>query len=258
LLGDGNNKFHNGKGFGSFPGAPQIIAADINGDGKLDLITSQAGHSVSVFLGNGDGTFQNFVDYEGVDGYLQAGDFNGDGKLDLIVEAEFPGLHNRWNLFFLAGNGDGTFQKPKLLQSISIGCAFGQNLWISDFNNDGKLDLAFCGESQIGIMLGNGDGTFQQPLFHTAFTTRGGFTFTVGDFNSDGKTDLIIQHDGVPDNQFVTLLGNGDGTFQPVQFINGLACTGEAGMVSGDFNRDGLLDLAQQTALAGVCVSLQQ
>jgi|SRR5579859_7395700 len=258
LLGDGNNTFHNGKGFGSFSGAPAIIAADINGDGKLDLITTQGTNSVSVFLGNGDGTFRHFVDYEGVDGYLQVGDFNGDGKLDLIVETENTNTKNRWHLFFLAGNGDGTFQKPQFIHAISNGCSFGQMLWVSDFNNDGNLDLAFCSTGMVGVMLGNGNGTFQKPVFYSALlTAQGSFTFTVGDFNSDGKTDIIIQHEAL-DNQFISLFGKGDGTFQTPQIIDGLACTGELGFVTGDFNRDGLLDFVSQTPGGGICIYLQQ
>jgi hypothetical protein len=122
-------------------GAVFVTTGDFNGDGKLDLAMSNYDYSVvSIFLGNGDGTFQPQVDY-GVatwPGCVAVGDFNGDGKLDLAV-ANFgrsPG-DNGNTVSILLGNGDGTFQREVdyLVQFAPRFVAVG------DFNGDGYPDL---------------------------------------------------------------------------------------------------------------------
>jgi hypothetical protein len=131
---------------------------------------------------------------------------------------------------------------------------------LSDFNGDGKLDLAFCDSSQIGVMMGNGDGTFQPPTFYTVDPLNGRqFTFSVGDINSDGKPDLLVSEYANSTNpQFVVFLGNGDGTFQAAQNL-GIAQTPlpEEGITTGDLNSDGLLDFIYQTSVE-MNVFLQQ
>ena len=109
-----------------------VIADDLNGDGKLDLITVQWSptNTFTVLLGNGDGTF-NLQTPVSVGSSLSGGaigDINADGKLDLI-------LSNSTNTLILPGNSDGTFQSPIQLPYASSDAAVG------DFNNDGKLDL---------------------------------------------------------------------------------------------------------------------
>jgi FG-GAP-like repeat len=120
----------------------------------------------------------------------------------------------------------------------------------SYFNGDGKSDLAFCDNSgpvlRTGVTLGNGDGTFQRPVYYQIPFGPGNtfpFNFTAGDVNSDGKTDLIAVTEGGGTAMFAVLWGNGDGTFQKAKKItlpNNFG--GEGGIVPGDFNSDGLLD----------------
>jgi hypothetical protein len=268
-LGDGKGNFSIAPSINSYDGLALVVVGDFNRDGKLDLIT-KGQNAVAEFLGNGDGTFQHAANYpyDTLTAEMLAGDFNGDGKLDLLLLQE-PVIGNGTEgiaFWFLQGNGDGTFQAPAEIASFSgvVGCLGGAavqgDFQLSDFNGDGKLDIAFCNQSQIGIMLGNGDGTFQSPVFYTAdSTSQGLFTFAIGDINSDGKPDLLVaEYSNFNSPQFVAFLGNGDGTFQAQQTVS-VAQTplAEEGIVVGDFNSDGLLDFIFQTG-GGMDVFIQQ
>jgi hypothetical protein len=159
---------------------------DLNGDGKLDLITQTQTVAatnlpmdpvVDVLLNNGDGTFGNFAPVSapdppntggGENAYGAAsGDVNGDGKQDLILT--IADMANHLDALILLGNGDGTFQSPLYLTLAAglTGPGLGYQtpaVVVQDFNLDGKLDLIF-GDGQLA--LGNGDGTFalSSPLF---------------------------------------------------------------------------------------------
>lgn len=143
----------------------------------------------------------------------------------------------------------------------SGGVCFSNNaVQVADFNNDGNLDLAICGQTSIGILLGNGDGTFQPAVFYKV-GHAGNFTFAVGDFNSDGTPDLIVSRfpAGNDYHQFSILLGNGDGTFGPnsvVPLEQGF--WSEWPIVTGDFNSDGLLDFVLEPAFPPFAVYLQK
>jgi hypothetical protein len=253
MLGDGKGVFSSGPTLTEVGGmGSAIVTGDFNQDGNLDLMTSGP-NLVAEFLGNGDGTFSQYAKYPyRLLAYtMQEGDFNGDGKLDLLLAGPAL-LGEARTLWIMLGNGDGTFQAPKEILSLdhTTDCGFTISLTVqlSDFNNDGKLDIAFCDSEGIGIMLGNGDGTFQQPIYYvidtTGFSGAGDFTFAVGDINSDGKQDLIVseyQSSQTP-HQLAIFLGNGDGTFQPPQILNETP-EAELGTVVGDFNSDGLLDV---------------
>jgi FG-GAP-like repeat len=179
-------------------GASSVAVADVNGDGKPDLVvanicassTDCSKGTVAVLLGNGDGTFQTAVTYgSGGQGAssVAVGDLNGDGKPDLAVaNGGSP------QVGVLLGNGDGTFQP---VQTYPSG---GFDIAIADVNGDGKLDLLIVncgpcgsGEGVAGVLLGNGDGTFE-PVRTMSLPRYYPGAMAVADVNGDGKPDLVI------------------------------------------------------------------
>jgi hypothetical protein len=187
-LSRGNGKFTLGQQYLIYPNS-QFAVADVNDDGKPDLITvaTQSFQSASllVFLGNGDGTFQNpiFGPSDTYSSQPAIGDFNHDGKMDIAV-----GTTN--GIAFLPGKGDGTFG-TQVYSNPQF--QFSGSLIASDFSGDQKLDLAghtnfyYTGTS---IMAGHGDGTFGTPVAFDAISNGQSFNTAYGDFNSDGVSDL--------------------------------------------------------------------
>jgi hypothetical protein len=222
--------------------SPSAIAVgDFNHDGNLDLAVVSGccpNSGVSILLGKGDGTFQPSVTYSAGDQPLSivAADFNRDGNLDLAVANSLSTY-----ISILIGNGDGTFQAATQSPTLP-----GPENFVSvgDFNNDGKIDIVALSYQNpckcISILLGNGDGTFQDPV-----TTEPPFVATaigVGDFNRDGNLDLAAAGTLGSENTVNILLGNGDGTFG-----YGASYPGVEEPISfavADFNGDQKLDMA--------------
>jgi hypothetical protein len=263
MLGDGKGDFSAGPAITENEDMGMaVVTGDFNRDGNLDLMT-HGGNILSEFLGNGDGSFRQPTNYPYglLARAMQVGDFNGDGKLDLVMVGPAL-LGEAFTIWIMEGNGDGTFQHPREILSLDhtngCGAILQQDIQVSDFNGDGKLDLAFCSKKGIGIMLGNGDGTFQPPIYYVIDSTDLGlFTFAVGDINSDGKQDLIVsEYTDFNHPRLAIFLGNGDGTFQPPQTLSETPQAG-LGIAAGDFNSDGLLDLIFLSD-GGMNVFLQQ
>lgn len=238
---------------GSSPFQPGT--GDLNRDGKADLvIPNGSDYTVSLLLGNGDGTFQGQTTYAvGTKPWNVAiADFNADGKLDLAVANSSSSF-----VSVLLGNGDGTLQA-----AVNYATGEGpQAVAIGDFNGDGKLDLAVadqncnpsCGPGFVSILLGNGDGTFQPQVEYSS--AQGPNSVGIGDFNRDGKLDLAVAAgNGGGGTQVSVLLGNGDGTFgSPVNYSTGL---NPDAVVAADFNKDGILDLAVLNNIGSVSILL--
>jgi len=253
LLGNGDGSFHAAVTYSSGGNyAYSVAVADVDGDGKPDLlvangclsVTSCATGGIGVLLGRGDGTFEQAVSYGsgGQNAYSVAvADLNGDGKPDLLLANKYVGNGNYANgvIGVLLGNGDGTFQ-PAV--SYSSGGYVAYSVTIGDVNGDGKPDLIVtnecvssgnCANGIVGVLLGNGDGTFQAAT--TIATPPIGFgALALADLNGDGKLDVASGA-----GNFL-LLGNGDGTFQS-PLVLGASGSGTA---VGDFNLDGKPDLA--------------
>jgi hypothetical protein len=239
LLSNGNNTFKAPETF-SLGAAPVGVAVgDFNGDGILDIVTANRNGTVSVLEGNGKGAFGTPITTQ-VGGILMSvavGDFNNDHKPDLVVGTSS-------GLDILLGEGNGSFQ---LSQAVTISrkiCNFTEvfaatSVAVSDLRNNGEQDVvALTNAGQVDVLLGNGDGTVQNPVVAAA----GAASFVVGDFNGDTKPDIVTSNAAqyqVPASvSFVA--GKGDGTFAPATEVN-IGETATA-LAAGDFGT-GKLDL---------------
>ena len=216
-----------------------LVLGDFNHDGKLDAAVT-AGNSLSIFLGNGDGTFRASINYPGVYYSIAVADFNNDGNLDLVVAP----YSNNIDVFL--GKGDGTFQGP--LSSLTTG-PLG-SLVVGDFNGDHRMDIAGVGNSYISVLLGNGDGTFQSSIDNSSFFAPG--QLAVGDFNNDHKLDVAVVGSFGGSSNFGVLFGNGNGTLQG-SFTYPLPTT-PGSVAAADFRHDGKLDLAIGGYISGGAV----
>ncbi|CAF3995466.1 unnamed protein product, partial [Rotaria sp. Silwood1] len=239
--GDGSltAQFIYSKGATSDPHAVDV--GDLNNDTRLDItVANNGGNNVGVLLGNGDGTFAAQTTFSTGTGSnptaVAVGDFNKDARLDITVAN-----YGSNNVGVLLGNGDGTFAA---LVTFSMGALSGPYaMAIGDFNHDTRWDITVAnyGGNNVGVLLGNGDGTFQAQ---TTFSTGMGsspISVAVGDFNQDTRADIAVANYG--SNTVGIFLGNGDGRLTAQSIFSTGALSAPHAVAVGDFNNDTRLDI---------------
>lgn len=244
LLGNGSGAFNQPAGSpfsaGSVP--RQLASGDFNRDGKPDLaVVNSSSNNVTILLGDGAGGFAQPVNSPiGVEVQpfsVAVGDFNLDGKLDLAV-----GYDSSGGLTILLGDGSAGFTESA---SSPVVFPFGNvSIAVSDFNHDGKPDLAAANEAHnnVFILLGDGAGGFSQPAGSPISVGTRPFYITAVDLNLDGKPDLAVSNSN--SNNVTILLGDGSGGFtQPAGSPINVGNI-PLGVAAGDFNFDGKPDLA--------------
>ncbi|AXC13623.1 putative aggregation factor core protein MAFp3, isoform C [Acidisarcina polymorpha] len=250
--------------------AGQVYAADVNGDGKADLIydttIAQSNTSTTIALevqlGAGDGTFgqssaakvQQLTIPASVSLFQAAsmamGDINGDGKIDLALGLpENTGSTGNLVVMTVLGNGDGTFSIFGATQAISAAALTGpfgpffnsSGVSLADVNGDGKVDVLSELDGTLYVAPGNGDGTFGAPVTSSDAAIVGPASTVILDVNGDGKPDFVTAG-----GTLGILLGNGDGTFAAPTASNQYVIdpAGYNSLLAGDFNGDGKQDLA--------------
>ena len=247
LLSNGDGTFQPAKVFSAGPEPWFIAVADLDADGALDLAVATAGAThgdpggISVLLGKGDGTFGTATVFPAdFPRSLAVADLNGDGSLDLATSGS-SGV-----VAVLLGNGDGTFQTPMAFV-VGVGSL---SIAIGDFDGNGIADLGvvtggasptYAGE--IAILLGNGDGTFQDRV--VVATGRRFSSVAIADLDGDAALDLAVAvrtFGGPQIDNVMVLRGNGDGTFdRPHTFDSSRSASS---LVIGDFDGDAILDIA--------------
>lgn len=230
-----------------FSNANGITLGDINYDGSLDIVVSEAGNgAISVFLNDGSGSFGPVMSYESTPGSSYTPetllyDFDGDGYLDLAAAAYSTGP----TVSILSGNADGSFSAGVSYDLTGSGLIGAEYINMADVNNDSVMDLILsrASDGNASLLLGNGDGSFNAAT--TIFTSSSAYVYEVtpADFNNDGNADIAI---GQGDDLRV-LLGAGDGTFSS-EFTLGGADDARS-IQAEDLNDDGILDIVTTSHL---------
>jgi len=260
-INDGAGRFHHEREYRSGTWADEVVAADLNADGIVDLVTENAGRrELVVLLGLGGGRFAgpdrftgDITGYAGVAtfGALAIGDVNGDGKPDAVFSSDVTRL-----AVARLGTGDGAFGPEHIVGHVR----FGRSVVLADFNHDSMIDVAAAlAKSNVAVFLGNGNGTFGAMARYAMDPGEFLRDVAVADFDGDGNTDMATFGDG---DHLLVRAGGGDGTFGALQAHRTVHAYG--GPVVADFNGDGRPDItypAESSAdpfrsRAGVGVSL--
>jgi hypothetical protein len=248
MLGTGNGNFEPGITWGTVSGSTAddaLAVADINGDGKLDIVTANdpgdggaygQNASVSVFLGNGDGTFSLFQTFQSHFAVVKptsiaVADVNGDGRPDVLIAGDGGGIDVLYNA--------GTQLTHWTVTSYALPASTAgtsRSVAVGDFNGDNRPDIAVTNGTQVDVLLKLAAGGFAAPLATDVGGTPA--SLAVGDLNGDGRLDIVTAN---YENSVSVLAGNGNGTFAKAKTY---AIGGAPNSIAvGDFNKDGKLDI---------------
>jgi hypothetical protein len=245
--------FLNTSGFDS----PAIVATDLNGDGRLDLVVMhtiacftapcRSARSITVLVGNGNGTFQtpSEIDVGTGPNSMAVADLNRDGIKDVAIGG------GNTELSILLGVGNGTFVRQPVVTLFAGGDLFSacNDIGVGDLNRDGIQDLVVPLGNGHGnaILIGNGNGTFQVMSRIQIDETFAPLHVAVADYNRDGLLDIARTMGDGTNGLMQILNGNGDGTFQaPVRYLVPPPGSSRGGIViiAGDWNADAKPDIA--------------
>ncbi|CAF1388030.1 unnamed protein product [Adineta steineri] len=174
--------------------SPSVVVGDFNNDQRLDFVVvvdDASQMNINLFLGNGNGKFQNqttlSIGYQSLFGPFVAADFNNDDYLDIAI---FDTFNRELDVFL--GNGDASFRP--MLTFTTAHYNNPQSMIAADFNGDQYLDIAFANDytADVGIMVGNGNGTFRAEIHFSIGNVSTPQMLTVGDFNNDGRSDIVV------------------------------------------------------------------
>jgi hypothetical protein len=267
LINRGDGRFLDSVDYPTVKDPWDIAIADLNGDGKPDLVTVSTNvplggyvSRVSVFINQGDGTFQPRVDYRPgrQPASVAIGDLNGDGKPDLAT------ANSSDSVSVFINRGDGSFQ---LRVEYRAGSG-PRSIAIGDLNGDSKPDLVTANHNTsvsgdfvdgVSVLPGKGNGTFRSKLDYMVPSDDPDLDFSsvaVGDLNGDGKPDVAVGSDF----RTVSLLVNrGSGRFEPrLDYRTGPSENGAGprSLAIGDLNSDHKLDVVTTKESASVAVLL--
>lgn len=233
-------------------GAPVWVAAsDFNGDTKTDLaIVLNSQNEVAIRLGNGSGGFLGTqppnVSTQVTPAFVAIGDYNGDTKKDLAVSNTTTST-----ISVRPGNNDGTFGGGFNLPIMTA----PQGLAMVDVNNDGKHDLLVtqAATNNVGLFLSNGTAFGTVMTTATATTPRG---LSAADLNGDGKVDFVVSN--LNSGNVSVRLGNGAGAFTGGSASDYTVQAQPSSVIIGDFNKDGMPDIAAANTGSGTVSLLLQ
>ncbi len=221
-----------------------VVVGQFTSSGNQDILVGTSTDTVSLLLGNGDGTFQAPRQIStGGDGGLDvsATPFTAGGNYNIVVANNLTNT-----VSVLVGNGDGTFQSPVVypvgVQPYTVA--------VGDVNNDGFADIVTANQDLSGgtvsVLLNDGTNNFPTRVDYPAGTTPS--DVVLGNFRGDNRVDLAVSNSPIFGGGVSVLLGNGDGTFAPLSSYSTGAYA--AGLTVGDFNSDGFPDIVVANAFS--------